>query len=107
MFLERMSWLRNSDGIGRNRKEHVKKIGDFNRLDEAIDGSLWGMLHNPKAYDVVEGMADVRLLKTEKFGSGTDSFPALGIWFRVDEIKERVELLMIESVQEEEDDDAD
>lgn len=93
-------------------KEDVEKIGDFKRLDEAIEGSLWGMLHSPKDYDVVEGMANVRLLKTKRFGSGNDALPALNIRFRIEEdwrergfeedIK-RIEFLTIESVQAEDD----
>ena len=55
---------------------------------------------NPKVYRVVEGMKGVRLLKTDSFGD----LPELMIWFRIDEVNERVELLVIESVQEEDDD---
>ena len=45
-------------------------------------------------------MKGVRLLKTDSFGD----LPELMIWFRIDEVNERVELLVIESVQEEDDD---
>ena len=75
------------------------KIGDCKRLDDALRGVTWALSRNPKVYEVVEGTKDVRLLKTDSFGD----LPELMIWFRIDEVDERVELLMIESVQEEDD----
>ena len=76
------------------------KRGDYKRLDDALRGVVWALSNNPKVYKVVEGMKGVRLLKTDSFGD----LPELMIWFRIDEVNERVELLTIESVQEEEGD---
>ena len=73
------------------------KIGDYKRLDDVLRGVTWALSNNPKVYRVVEGMKVVRLLKTGPFGD----LPELMIWFWIDEVNERVELLMIESVQEE------
>ena len=80
--------------------DKLGKLGDYKRLDDALRGVTWALSNNPKVYGVVEGMKDVRLLKTDSFGD----LPELMIWFRIDEADERVELLMIESAQEEDDD---
>ena len=84
----------------KNYLNELGKIGDYKRLDDALTGVIWALSNNPKVYGVVEGMKDVRLLKTDSFGD----LPKLMIWFRIDEVDGRVELLMIESVQEEDDD---
>lgn len=75
----------------------VRKIGSYERLDNALDGAMWALANNPKVYGIVEGTKDIRLLKTNEISG----LPALRIWFRIDEDNKKVELLMIEAAHEE------
>ena len=59
----------------------LDEIGDIKRLDEVLTGAYWALSTNPEVYDVVNGFADIRLLKTDPLGG----LPGFRIWFRIDE----------------------
>ena len=72
-------------------------VGGFERWDDALLGITWALAHNPHVYPVVQGMRDIRLLKTDQAGD----VPALRIWFRIDEPTERVDLLFLDASSDE------
>ena len=75
-------------------------VGSFRRWDDALTGITWALTYNPNVYPIVQGMRNVRLLKTDEAGD----LPALRIWFWIDESAERVELLFLDAVSDETDD---
>lgn len=75
-------------------RKKAEELGNYRRLDEALTAVTWAFNNNPHVYDIVEGMEDVRLLKTDSVGE----FPALRIWFRINEEEERLELLYLEKI---------
>ena len=72
-------------------------IGDCHRVDDVLCGVMTALSSHPKKYDLVEGMKDVRLAKTVRYRE----IPALAIWFKVNDTKEAVELLMVERLPDE------
>lgn len=75
-------------------------VGGYKRWDDAQLGITWALSYNPHVYPVVQGMQDIRLLKTDVAGD----MPALRIWFRINEPEERVELLFLDAVPDDTDD---
>lgn len=74
----------------------LKALGDPERLDDALSGAYWALATNPEVYEVVKGLRDIRILKTDPLGG----VPALRIWFRIDEGGHHVHLEMIEAVEQ-------
>jgi len=68
-------------------------LGNVERLDEVLRAVYWAVSKNPEAYEVVPGLADVRLLKTDPLGG----LPGFRIWFRLLGPAGPVELLLIEA----------
>ena len=77
----------------------AEELGNYRRVDEALVAVTWAFNNNPHVYEVVGGMEDVRLLKTDSVAD----CPALRIWFRIDEEAERLELLYFESIPDDND----
>jgi len=70
----------------------LRSMGNVRRLDEVLVGVHWAVSRNPEAFDIVPGMADVRLIKT----APSDDLPGLSIWFRLLRPGGPVELLFLE-----------
>lgn len=71
----------------------LRRLGQQERLDEALTAIYWALSTNPEVYDVVKGFRDIRLLKTD----GLAGLPPLRIWFRIDEDGQHVHLEHIEA----------
>jgi hypothetical protein len=71
-------------------RQKLAALGDAQRM-----GVTWALCNNPMVYEVVKGMRDIRLLKTDAFPGA----PAVRIWFRIDEDGAHVHLEDIEPVE--------
>lgn len=76
-------------------RESLAALGDPERLDDVLRGVMWALSTNPDVYEVVNGMKDIRLLKTDIFPGA----PSLRIWFRIDENGQHVHLEEIEALE--------
>jgi hypothetical protein len=74
--------------------EQAAALGNLPRLDDALVGVTWALSTNPEVFDVVKGMKDVRMLKTDPHAG----LPPFRIWFRIDENGQHVHLLAIEAI---------
>ena len=54
-------------------------LGDIRRLDDALTGVEWALSRSPEDFGVIEGLKDVRTLKTEPLGG----LPCFRVWFRI------------------------
>ena len=87
-----MSWY--SQVASSAYTEQLQAIGNYRRMDDALEGISWALGENPKVFGIVDGMKDVRLLKTDIAGD----VPALRIWFKIDDQQEKIHLLWVETI---------
>jgi hypothetical protein len=76
-------------------RRQFETLGDAARLDDILTGVTWALSTNPEVYEVVKGLKDIRLLKTDAFPDA----PPLRIWFRIDEGGQHVHLEAIEAME--------
>ena len=77
-------------------RKSVEALGSYRRLDDATTGLYESLCSSPEVYPVVEGMKDVRLCKTDDAGN----VPGMRWWFRIDAAGERIELLWVEKIED-------
>lgn len=74
--------------------EQLGKLGDIERLDEALAAVQLILTENAEIYPVVRGYEKTRLAKT----NAVDDVPALNIWFMIDDDNDQVVMLYVEPV---------
>lgn len=77
--------------------EELARIGDIQRLDEALGAVQLILSHDAEVFPVLKGLTKTRLAKTR----AVDDVPALNIWYEIDG-DDCVVLMWVEPVPENE-----
>lgn len=72
----------------------VARLGDVERLDDALTGVTWAISMMPEEFPILKGIGSLRLAKTERLKKGKSTVQ-LRIWFVIRDTH-TVELLGID-----------
>lgn len=72
----------------------LNALGDLRVIDDALTALTWALSTNPTAFDLVPGMVDIRLAKTDP--KAGEPIPRIRVWFRIEEDTHRVFLEHVE-----------
>lgn len=77
--------------------DQIKKLSDNQpHILAAISGATWSLRLTPRIWPRLDGLRQIRILKTEALGQA----PALSIWFIIHEGEKQIELLYLEERRE-------
>ena len=74
-------------------------LGDPKRFDELLQALTWGISKRAEDFQVVPGMKEVRMAKTETISWPTKRVPSVRVFFKILN-DNQVEMLWIEAVTE-------
>lgn len=72
----------------------VARLGDIERLDDALLGVTWAIAMMPEEFQPLPGLGQLRVAKTERLKKG-NGFVQLRVWFAIRDAN-NVELLGID-----------
>jgi hypothetical protein len=76
--------------------DQLGRLGDIERLDDALSGSVWAISNLAEEFPIVPGTTALRVVKTEKL-KVRGGMVQLRIWFTILN-ENQVELLFVEVV---------